>query len=170
MANRRQYTASEKEIAYSAIALADGNCNLAARELAAAGMEIPAGTLREWRRKDPEGLEDARIKNAPFMEEKRIARLEAVATKAVDVTDHLLDRTMETAGDLTAKDLPGALRNTAVAGAALLDKRQLLKGAPTTIVTHDYTHAIKGLERMGLVEGTAEEISEASSLPEGQPA
>ena len=166
----RHYTDSEKEIAYSAITLADGNCELASRELDAAGISIPGDTLRQWKRKFPEDLEAARVKNAPFMEEKRIARLEAVATKAVDVTDHLLDRTMETAGDLTAKDLPGALRNTAVAGAALLDKRQLLKGSPTSIVTHDYSAAISGLERMGLIEGTAEEIPVASSLPEGQPA
>lgn len=170
MGSRRRYTSQEKEIAYSAIALADGNCALASRELEAGGLTIPAATLRDWRCEHPEEVDAARIKNAPFMEEKRIARLEAVATKAVDVTDRLLDRTLETSGELSPKDLPGALRNTAVAGAALIDKTQLLKQRPTSIISHDYSSAVKGLERMGLVEGTAEEIPEASSLPEGQPA
>ena len=166
MSSRQRYTSQEKEIAYSAIALADGNCALASRELAAAGLSIPDTTLRHWRCEFPEEIEAARIKNAPFMEEKRIARLEAVATKAVDVTDRLLDRTLETSGELSPKDLPGALRNTAVAGAALIDKTQLLKQRPTSIVSHDYSAAIKGLERMGIVEGEAQEIPDAVEIKE----
>lgn len=166
----RQISESEREAGMVALCLAEGNSAVAARELEAAGIKIHHSTLRDWKTRYPEEFERVRVQLAPKMAEKRAARLDAVTVAAVDVLAAQMEKSGQTIDDLAAKDLPGAARNTATVVGILTEKAHLLRGEPSAIVRHDYSDAIKALERMGLIEGTAEEIPDASSLPKGQPA
>lgn len=164
---KQHYTQSQRETAYGAIVLADDNCNQAARDLAAAGIKIPAGTLREWRRQYPDEIEAVRIAKGPELEEMRARMAEAVATSAGAVTLDLLERMRETQHELSAKDIPGAARNAATVYGIATEKGLLHRQKPTTITQHDYTGNMKALERMGLVvDSTAEEIPETVDVKE----
>ena len=166
----RHYSDSERETALKAVVLAEDNVAKATRDLQTAGFDIPRSTLREWIARDPERLEAIRIQYGPELEEKKARMAEKVATAAGEATLALVEQTMETKDDLSAKDVAGAARNMATVFGIATEKGLLHRQKPTSITAHDYSSAVKGLERMGLIEGTAEEIPDASSLPEGQPA
>ena len=170
MGRGRDYTDAEREQALTAIVLSGDNCTRAQESLAAAGIDIPRQTINQWKLKYPERLEEIRILKAPALEERQARMAEQVADAAAHVTMDLIERTQKSADDLSAKDLPGAARNMATVYGIATEKGLLHRQKPTAITAHDYSSAVKGLERMGLIEGSAEEIPEASSLPEGQPA
>ena len=162
----RRYNKAEIEVALEALVMAYGNCALAGRRLALAGIEIPDNTLRDWKTRHAERMEEIRIAKTPELEETQAQMAEAVQTAAGDVTLHLLERAMETADQLKPHEIPGAARNYSTVYGIGSDKTFIHRQKPTLITGHDFSHALKALERMGLVEGTAEEIADAEVVLE----
>ena len=163
----RHISATDREAGMAAIVLADGNCAQATRDLDAAGITIGPSTLRDWVHRYPDELDAVKVRLGPQLEERRASRLDSVAVAAVDVLGKQMQRADETVAELGAKDAPGAARNTATVIGILTEKSLLLRQKPTTITQHDYSSAMKGLERMGLtIDGTGEEIVEAETVGE----
>ena len=173
-ARQRRYTKEDRDVALTALVLAGDNCRQAIRDLEAAGELVGLNdvTLGKWRSKYPDQWAEVQTRLAPELEEKKAQRMDKVVHAALEVTEMQLEKARETVGDLAARDAPGAARNSATVAAILTDKAQILRQRPTQITQHDYEAGIKKLERMGLIDSTAEEIkdaelveSTASSLP-----
>lgn len=167
MARGTRHSKQDRTVALTAYVLAHENSEQASRDLAASGeLEVRGSTIREWLKKYPDELAEVQTQVAPRLEEEQAKRLDRVAVAAVDVLAEQIERAKATVGDLTARDLPGAARNSATVAAILTDKSFMLRQKPTVFVQHDYETGIKKLQRMGLVEGEAEEITDAELVAE----
>lgn len=156
--------ATQRQRAFLALALAGGN---AAR--AAAGLDVGERSLQRWRRSHAEEYERVRRELAPQLEAVAVSeayervlelgRLEAlVAAK--------LEAAVE-AGEIPARDLPGALRNITTSKAINVDKILALSGRPTQVVEHrSATDIVRRLAALGAVtDASVVELPAPESAP-----
>ena len=168
---RTSYTEEEIERGLVATALASGNTRLAAEILAREGLPIPRSTLQSWvRRIHPQRYEEVRARELPRLREFLAEKHTAAAERYLRLEQRVADRIEDTLEEIPARDLPGASRNLAVSGAVHLDKAQLLRDQPTTVVQH---RSIEEVERelrahgVEIIDGFSEEVEAVEELSEG---
>ena len=167
---RTSYTEEEIERGLVATALASGNTRMAAEILAGEGLPIPRSTLQSWvRRIHPQRYEEVRARELPRLREFLAEKHTAAAERYLRLEQRVADRIEETLEEIPARDLPGASRNLAVSGAVHVDKAQLLRDQPTSVVQH---RSVEEIERelrahgVEIIDGFAEEV-EVEQLAEG---
>ena len=168
---RISYTEEEIERGLVATALASGNTRLAAQILAGEGLPIPRSTLQSWvNRIHPQRYEEVRARELPRLREFLAEKHTAAAERYLRLEQRVADRIEDSLEEIPARDLPGASRNLAVSGAVHLDKAQLLRDQPTTVVHH---RSIEEVERdlrahgVEIIDGFAEEVEEVGEPSEG---
>ena len=154
-----QYTDEQRELGLRALAKAHGNARMASRDLEAIGAPVPTGTLRDWRKQEPERYNTIRQQIQPELD----AQLEERWQEVMDVTTRgALEAAEVLRGhlpEMDPRDVPKALTSLSTSGGIATDKVFGYQGRPSTIVQHDHRSAMRQLQRAGLtIEGEAEEI------------
>lgn len=163
-----RYTEAEIEQGLHMLALRSGNSRAAAKELAKGGVKVSYSTLYRWQQDQPERYQRIEEEVIPELYAGLARSNEAVAQQATDLEVKLLGKIDQAtdAGELTAKDQAGALRNVSVTKGVAMDKATIARGRPTEIkATADVTQLIESMARRfpGVIqhEGEAEEITGA---------
>ncbi len=145
---------------------------MAAEILAGEGLPIPRSTFAELGQQGIHPHRDAevRARELPRLREFLAEKHTAAAERYLHLEQRVADRIEETLEEILARDLPGASRNLAVSGAVHVDKSQLLRDQPTSVVQH---RSIEEIERelraqgVELIDGFSEEVEEIGQPSEG---
>jgi hypothetical protein len=126
-----QYAPAEVDQALLTLALNGGNGDRTHEELKAAGLEIPARTLRDWR--NSPRYSEIQAKHAPEIRKHAISRFQEGALLNLQLARaaSLQALTEAEAGEL--KDAGKTLQNATIAAGVAVDKALLLNGEPTEI-------------------------------------
>jgi hypothetical protein len=162
---------NEEELttALTVLAYCRGNSRKAAALLRTQGITVSQQTLAKWRA----GLHADRYRELyhrllPDIERIAAQRTEEIAESQAELEELLTERARKEYRDIPARDLPGAIRNTAVAKAVNIDKSLLMRGRPTQITSNLQAEPLlRKLQAIGLmtVDSTAEELDESEELP-----
>ena len=106
-----------RDIVLTALALNGGNASKTAREL-----EVALATVQGYRDRNPDRYAEIQNTKAPEIAERVAAKSEALALKAIEVEDALLEKTMEGVQGMEAKDAAAAFRNISTGKALQFDK------------------------------------------------
>ena len=169
----RKYDTEQIERGLQQLALCDGNAAMAHRRLQALGQPtIPRTTLTGWLTSHADRYAEIQREIVPLIREGIARQNEALIIREGEIEGKLverLDKRLEGEPDaIPARDLPGAVRNLAVARGVNTDKASTLRGQPTEITEHrrDFVEIQRALEAKGIsveiVEGTAKELPPAS--------
>jgi len=161
--SRRSYSDAEIERALIAVAFANGNTHMASRELAEAEFPIDQKTLWRWSRKiHAERYESMQVEVLPALRARAAEEHMDIAAQQMSVVRQMTERLTREVPEISARDLPGGIRNVTTAAAVHTDKAQLLQGEPTNIVRQDFGEIRRTLEeRHGVrlvLDGEAEEL------------
>lgn len=150
------------QLGLTILALCRGNSIQAAKQMQELGHEIAGSTLRTWRTRDHVALyEEIRTKRAPEVERTVINDARDLALEYAELERLAIEKTTQALEQGTLKDPSAAFKNASIAKGVNVDKMLVLDGRPDTIVDHRRTREVlfAELERDGLIEGTAEEIT-----------
>lgn len=165
---RRRYTEEEIERGLLVLALNAGRPRKAADQLAAQfDMPIDEATLRYWRDKTHTERYAALASEAQAkVRERAAAQFERVVFAATDTELDILDQFNAAlqAGEIPAKELPGAARNIATVKGINADKAALARNQPTQVVeirgAEELYAAMRGLG-VDVIDSTTEDIEDA---------
>ena len=160
-----RYTHQEIDQGLFALVLASGNSRRASAMLADRGLKIPHTTLDTWKhRTHPDRYERIKEDSLPGIRARLADEMEALAQDQIELEAEMTARLRERLPEIPDRDLPGALRNIAVAKGINVDKTAPIRGEPTQIVgtaVERYEGALEALRSKGLlVESEAEEIKD----------
>lgn len=139
------------ELGLIAVARHNGNTRRAAKELKGAGIEVAHQTLHRW----------MRTKYADRYQKIREQCLPAVRTLAADkhmelaelnakAEKKMLARLNRNVDEIPARDLPGAIRNAAVAGSIHTERAEDLNDQPNVRVAIDLAGTLQELKSLGV--------------------
>lgn len=150
----RAYDKPTIERALAEVAYTGGSCTIASRRLRDAGLDIPRQTLEFWKTEGHTQLyAEIQAEVAPRIRERVADECESLAVAYAQAERDTL--ATFSPQDLDAKDRPGAIRNLATAKAINVDKMQLLRDKPTTIVQkQDAEELLRALA----IDTTAEDL------------
>ena len=159
----RDYDHDTVDMALLQLVLNDYNVSKTCRDLEAhAGVKIPRKTLSQWRDRYPRRLQFHATQSARELEERIVTKQRAIASAALDVVHEAIEKeaVRVKAGDV--RDMSAAARNMATTSAIATDKLLAMTGRPSAIVQHERKpeQIIERLKELGVVEGTAEEVSD----------
>ena len=159
----RDYDHDTVDMALLQLVLNDYNVTKTCRDLEAhAGVKIPRKTLSQWRDRYPRRLQFHATQSARELEERIVTKQRAIASAALDVVHDAIEKeaVRVKAGDV--RDMSAAARNMATTSAIATDKLLAMTGRPSAIVQHERKpeQIIERLRELGVVEGTAEEVSD----------
>jgi len=159
----RDYDHDTVDMALLQLVLNDYNVTKTCRDLEAhAGVKIPRKTLSQWRDRYPRRLQFHATQSARELEERIVTKQSAIASAALDVVHEAIEKeaVRVKAGDV--RDMSAAARNMATTSAIATDKLLAMTGRPSAIVQHERKpeQIIERLKELGVVEGTAEEVSD----------
>lgn len=158
------------QLGLTILALCRGNSVTASSQLQELGHEIADSTLRVWRTRDHVDLyEQIRSKRAPEVERTVINDARDLALEYAELERLAIQKTTQALEQGTLKDPSAAFKNASIAKGVNVDKMLVLDGRPDTIVDHRRTRDVlfAELERDGLIEGTAQDITDAAFPTEG---
>jgi len=159
----RDYDHDTVDMALLQLVLNDYNVSKTCRDLEAhAGIKIPRKTLSQWKDRYPRRLQFHATQSARELEERIVTKQRAIASAALDVVHEAIEKeaVRVKAGDV--RDMSAAARNMATTSAIATDKLLAMTGRPSAIVQHERKpeQIIERLKELGVVEGTAEEVSD----------
>lgn len=174
----RHYAIDEIHSALLTLAFHNGNTRRASEKLG-----IPRETLRGWKTKKAEQYEAIRAELLPRVAAEAAEKHSALADAEMEVSHQILARLRENVGELPARDLPGALRNTDTGAAINRDKAAQLREMTTEKVEMpDINATLRALQSAGVkniridmvedapeepaIDSTATEITEGGSSDE----
>lgn len=167
--SRRSFTTEQIEQALWTLALHAGKPTAASEALKSQGLTISKQLLHDWQtERHAERYEQIRQEAAHTIALKVAADAEQTMLQAGELERRILDQ-MQTAleaGELKPADLSGALRNVTTTKALNNDKISApIRGRPSVITEHRSVDDIaRKLEQLGVIEGTAVEVSSAHEL------
>lgn len=133
----------------------------AQEQLKLAGVDpVPSySTMKEWKTRFSGRMAELTEQHGAEIERHVVSKYLDIVGKAVNVTDILLDKTVEQAEEGTLRDPAGSARNAAVIAAMFQDKVLLIQGKPTQIIgkEKDAEEAIRRLADKFAVNSDAEE-------------
>lgn len=135
-----RYTDAEKKRALAEVALAGGNVRRAATALKKQGTLIPRRTIQAWKTNEPELYAEVMQDVLPQVNAGIADELTEGIRLELDAHRKGAKRLGKEIGDpdkIAPRELSKAVRDTAVSGAVLMDKHQLLTGQPTERRAHD---------------------------------
>lgn len=171
----RHYTIDEIHAGLLAVAYHNGNTRKAGEQV-----DIPYRTLAGWKKKKAEQYEAIRAELLPRVAAEAAEKHSALADAEMEVSHQILARLRENVGELPARDLPGALRNTDTGAAINRDKAAQLREMTTEKAEMpDINATLRALQSAGVkniridmvedapeepaIEGTAEELPSGES-------
>ena len=159
----RDYDHDTVDMALLQLVLNDYNVTKTCRDLEAhADIRIPRKTLSQWRDRYPRRLQFHATQSARELEERIVTKQRAIASAALDVVHEAIEKeaVRVKAGDV--RDMSATARNLATTSAIATDKLLAMTGRPSAIVQHERKpeQIIERLKELGVVEGTAEEVSD----------
>ncbi|WP_259314917.1 hypothetical protein [Capillimicrobium parvum] len=159
---RRVYTEHDQAEALMMLAVCRGNAEEARRRMKARGDDPPpASTLNMWRTAQADRYEDIRSEISVKITAEVANQAEEIMLEAGELEREMLARIREELPNIKPGELPGALRNVTTTKALNNDKiAGPIRGRPTVITEHrDATQILAELQRLGVIDSTAEEIS-----------
>lgn len=165
---KNMFTPEQVDMGLIAYIVYNGNTRNAAKALKDEGITIHESTLRTWVRSTHTGrFLELREAELPRIKAQLAGKLEAIADKAATAQDQALDRFIKEMPDMDIKDVIKGLQSSGIVGGIGVQRSSELRGESNLIIEHkNPAEIIKKLERMGVIETTAEEIEESPALGE----
>lgn len=137
------------------VAAEGGSTYRAARRLKEQGVDVPRSTIRRWRdHSHAEKYLDIRDEHQGKLQRIMAARHEDLVTKGADVTEKLWARLGKEAGEIPARDLPGAVRNAATALGISTDKVLTTRERPVVMpaASRSFGEIVNALVGLGVAK------------------
>lgn len=166
----RKYSEEDIEAALTELAIHSGSFKLAVESLEKKGRPVTKAALERWKyRSHPERYREIQAKIRPQIKAEMAEKFTAQISKYVDLGDTVLDelrRRLENASELETKELTTIMRESNVGAGIYTDKASKALGEDQPQQPKlNYVVLVKQLERMGVVEGEATEVT--AELEEG---
>lgn len=171
-----KWSAEEREDALSLVALHNGNAAEAAKEFSeVTGKEIPASTVRSWKRRHADRYEEIALDLQRRIKQRSAENHARLAERAAAVVDGMVGRLEREGHEIDIDKIPAAAKAVSVISGVHTDKAALLRGDASVIehrssVTYDQlarSLRAKGVElviesvEQPAIESTAEEVTES---------
>jgi CBS domain-containing protein len=148
---QRVYAAEERTRALICLASLAGNVAEARRSLSEAGVDVPAETLRNWKRTDE--YERIRHEYGQRLEDYVVAEIRERMVEQSDLERLALQKTREALENDDVRDPARTMRDIAHAKAQNIDKLRVMTGRPTDISENrSLTELVKALEALGIAK------------------
>lgn len=144
---RRTYTTDEIDKGLLALIFNGNNSGIAVKALRTTGLKVNDRTLRQWKVKHRERLDELALKHAPAIENHLKASGRAIAMASQAGTMEAIEAARKQLRDGDARDPAAMARNLATVTGIATDKVLLLDGRPTEIVSNDVAGLMERMAR-----------------------
>lgn len=157
------YTPEQVLTALNALALNGGHIELARKTLHAQGHDVSRATLYRWRTETyPERYRQVCDQLAPQVEAHVIELQRSLAVQATQTAIQAVELEQRRLRGGKVKDAAASARNLATVAGISVDKILSLSGRPTSVIEHrTVDDDLRALRAAGIVNGTAEEVTDA---------
>jgi hypothetical protein len=167
--NAASFDEADRERALRYLATCSGNARKAAEGLTEAGHPVRAETLSRWKTKYSTRYAEISAEVRSTVAREMAEESDNLARGYAQLERQAIERIAGELASMDPKDVVNAVRNFAVSRGVSTDKGAQLRGEPSQVVQHKHSveENWRTLQRLGVVEGTAEELSEPTELEEG---
>jgi transposase-like protein len=158
------YTDEEIELGMATLARFNGNKRRASKECG-----IPDTTLTRWRDRYPERYQELEEELVPIVRARVAERSLQIAEQAADIEAETLELLRGKLAGMDGRDLSNTLRNTSTTKGIALTHANNFQSPPAKLTEPtDPLAILAGLQRLGVIEGKAEELPEDKQIEDAE--